>query len=336
MNILIVGLGSIGQRHLRILKKIYRNKVTIYTLTNSKTSRVIKDNFESFKVKSLAKYYGIKKIKITEINKFKISSAFICNPPNYHLKTAIKLAQQNCHLFIEKPLSTEKGLSSINKLIRIAKNKKLVIRVGYQLRYHPGVEIIKNIIKTRDYGNILNGYFHFGEFTGALKKYENFSDSIYVKKNKGGGALLAFSHHLDLASYFFGKLKEKFSLLDNSRNFDIDVEDNCKIILTDKKNNCFMVNLNFLDHPQENFIILNFQFGSIKWNYIDNSLIAQKYKSKRVEIKKFKNFRRNYLFEKQTKEFFLDIRSNNFKNKTLHDSKQLTKLINDIKKKNKN
>ena len=24
-----------------------------------------------------------------------------------------------------------------------------------------------------------------------------------------------------------------------------------------------MVNLNFLDHPQENFILLNFQFGSI-------------------------------------------------------------------------
>ena len=72
MNILIVGLGSIGQRHLRILKKIYRNKITIYTLTNSKTNRVIKDNFESFKVKSLTKYYGIKKIKINEINKFKI------------------------------------------------------------------------------------------------------------------------------------------------------------------------------------------------------------------------------------------------------------------------
>ena len=207
----------------------------------------------------------------------KFSSAYICNPPNYHLKTAIKLAKQNCHLFIEKPLSTEKGLSSINKLIRIAKNKKLVIRVGYQLRYHPGVEIIKNIIKTRDYGKILNGYFHFGEFTGALKKYENFAllDSIYVKKNKGGGALLAFSHHLDLASYFFGKLKEKFSLLDNSQNFEIDVEDNCKIILTDKKKNSFMVNLNFLDHPQVNFIILNFQFGSIKWNYVDNSLIIK-------------------------------------------------------------
>ena len=201
MNILIVGLGSIGQRHLRILKKIYRNKVTIYTLTNSKTSRVIKDNFESFKVKSLISIMELKKLRLLKLISLK-SHLLTFVTPNYHLKTAIKLAKQNCHLFIEKPLSTEKGLSSINKLIRIAKNKKLVIRVGYQLRYHPGVEIIKNIIKTKDYGKILNGSFHFGEFTGALKKYENFADSIYVKKNKGGGALLAFSHHLDLASYF--------------------------------------------------------------------------------------------------------------------------------------
>ena len=37
MKILIVGLGSIGQRHLRILKKVYKKKISIYTLSNSKT-----------------------------------------------------------------------------------------------------------------------------------------------------------------------------------------------------------------------------------------------------------------------------------------------------------
>ena len=62
-----------------------------------------------------------------------------------------------------------------------------------------------------------------------------------------------------------------------------------------------MVNLNFLDHPQENFIILNFQFGSIKWNYIDNSLITQKYKVK-VKIKNL-NFK-NYLLKSKQKIFF--------------------------------
>ena len=64
MKILIVGLGSIGQRHLRILKKVYKKKISIYTLSNSKNKRVIKDNFISFKVKSLLDYYKIKKRRL--------------------------------------------------------------------------------------------------------------------------------------------------------------------------------------------------------------------------------------------------------------------------------
>ena len=51
-------------------------------------------------------------------------------------------------------------------------------------------------------GKVLSGYFHYGEYTGAVKKFEKFENSIYVKKKKGGGALLAFSHHLHLAMYF--------------------------------------------------------------------------------------------------------------------------------------
>ena len=80
MKILIVGLGSIGQRHLRILKKVYKKKISIYTLSNSKNKRVIKDKFISFKVKSLLDYYKIKKIDISRINSEGIKIAFFCNP----------------------------------------------------------------------------------------------------------------------------------------------------------------------------------------------------------------------------------------------------------------
>ena len=335
MNILIVGLGSIGQRHLRVLKNIYKKKVSFYTLNSTNTNRVIKDNFESFKVRSLCKYYSIKKIKISEVKKYNIIAAYICSPPNLHLKTALSLVSQNCNLLIEKPLSTDKELKEIKKLLEISYRKKLVIRVGYQLRFHPGVKIVKSIIENKECGNVVNGYFHFGEYIGAVKKYENFLDSIYVKQNKGGGALLAFSHHLDLAFHFFGKLKNKYSLLDNSKNFKIDVEDNCKIILSDNKKNNFLFNLNFLDNPQENFFILNFQSGSLKWDYTKDSLFVKKYKKDVTKTYNFKKFKRNDLFKEQSNLFFSDIKFKNYKNQSLRDSYNLLKLIYYIKRKNK-
>ena len=106
-------MGSIGQRHLRVLKNIYKKKVSFYTLDSTNNNRVIKDNFESFKVKSLCKYYSIKKIKISEVKKYNIIAAYICSPPNFHLKTALNLVSQSCNLLVEKPLSTDKELKEI-------------------------------------------------------------------------------------------------------------------------------------------------------------------------------------------------------------------------------
>ena len=73
-----------------------------------------------------------------------------------------------------------------------------------------------------------------------LKNLKNLKKSIYVKKKKGGGALLNFSRHLHLAMYFW-KTRTKYSLLENTKNFKIDVEDACKLILRDKKNRNFLL-----------------------------------------------------------------------------------------------
>ena len=335
MNILIVGLGSIGQRHLRVLKKNLRKKVNFFTLKSSKNKIVIQDDFKFKRVSSVAKHYNVKKISISEIENYKINTAIISNPPNLHLQTALNLLKRKCNLLIEKPLSTSSSseIKKIKKIIGLAKKYKLVVQVGYQLRFHHGIKIIKEIIKKKQFGEIINGYFHFGEYTGALKKFENFTNSIYVNKKKGGGALATFSHHLDLALFFLGKLKCKYSILRNTHNFKIDVEDSCKVILTNNKNKNFLFNLNFLDNPQENFIILNFQKGSLKWNYVENNLIIKKYKKPKEKVFYFKNFKRNTLFEKQIYNFLSNINNKKFKNDSLNDGYKVIKLIHEIKKK---
>ena len=38
-------------------------------------------------------------------------------------------------------------------------------------------------------GKVLSGYFHYGEYTGAVKKFEKFENSIYVKRKKVVGVI---------------------------------------------------------------------------------------------------------------------------------------------------
>ena len=80
MRILIVGLGSIGQRHLRVLKKLFKNSVKIFTLNSTKNKLIIYDNFKTKKVNSLIKFYKIEAMILIKVENYKIDVAFICNP----------------------------------------------------------------------------------------------------------------------------------------------------------------------------------------------------------------------------------------------------------------
>ena len=332
MRILIVGLGSIGQRHLRVLKKLFKNSVKIFTLNSTKNKLIIYDNFKTKKVNSLIKFYKIEAIDINQVENYKIDVAFICNPPSLHIDIAIKLAKKNCNLFIEKPLAIETHQKKIKILNKIIKKRKLLVKVGYQLRYHPGIKIIRNIQNKKILGKVLGGYFHYGEFTGSTKKYEKFTNSIYVKKKLGGGVLLSFSHHLDLAIFLFGNLKFHYSFVKNTKNFNINTEDYCNFILKDKLNNSFFFNLNFLETPQNNFIILNYELGCIKFNFSNNNLEIKKFDKEKSKIYNFSNFKRNNMFEKQTVEFLNSVKNREINQKNLNENLKLLRLIDIIKK----
>jgi len=91
LNILVIGYGSIGKRHITNLSKF--PNVNIFVCTNRK--------YDSFLKNKKCKIFNT----LDECIKQKPDIAFITNTTNLHVKTAIKLANSNIHMFIEKPLS---------------------------------------------------------------------------------------------------------------------------------------------------------------------------------------------------------------------------------------
>ena len=329
MKILICGLGSIGQRHVRILKKLHKNNLELFTLKDSKRNLIITDSFKVQKVESVADFYNIKVIKINELRKHKIKIAYICTPPSSHINLAIQLARLDCNLFIEKPLSN--NIKNIGNLLKIIRKKKLITHVGYQLQFHPAVKKISSIINKKILGKTLSSTFYFGEYPGNVRKYEKFTFSHMAKKKMGGGSLLALSHHLDLGIYFFGKLKIVNFFIKNSNNFKIDVEDIFRGVFTNKSKLDLQLNLNFLDAEQNNFLIFNFQKGTILWDYYNNYLKISYYKRKKNKILRFKNFYRNNMFENQSKLFLSNIKKKNFSLNSINNSVEVLKIIKKIK-----
>lgn len=307
MNILILGLGSIGQRHLRNLKKI-SPKTNIFALRKKYLTPMLNNNNRIVKG-DLKKKYSLKYINnLNEIKKKKliIDAALICTPSSHHVTQAIWLIKNNIHCFVEKPLgSSSKNILKLKKLL--IRKPNLITMMGFQLRFNPIIHYIEKILRNSPIGKIHFINIHHGEHVEDFHPYEDYKISYASKKKLGGGVMLSQIHEIDYFLYLFKsyKIKKINSLNSKISNLKIDVEDIFSSIFVLKKNNQKIfctINLNFFERPKKRKIYLVGSMGSIK--ICLNSQKVEIYKNKIKYIKNF-DFNRNDIFKKELK-FFLN------------------------------
>lgn len=308
MNILFFGLGSIGQRHLRNINTLFPNYNFFAFRRKFKTPLLNNLNKPLSGRVTLHDKYKITYVESLKslVKKNKIDAAFICTPTSYHLKELLWCLKNNIHAFVEKPISS--NLKKIYLLKKLIKNKKnILVSIGYQMRFNPLINFIKNNLVQKKYlGEIFMVAVHNGEHISDYHSYESYKDSYTSKKHLGGGVVLTQIHEIDYLKYIFDKFKflKNSSLCTTSSNLKLDVEDvySSTIILKNKKKK-ILINLscNFFERPKSRTIKFICEKGTL---YADlNSNFIKIFTKNKIIVKKFK-FKRNILFLEEVKKFF--------------------------------
>ena len=129
MRILFVGLGSIGQRHLRNIKRLYGDDAEIMAYRVRGLSRTFSDDMKIKEGVDLEKAYNIKVFSdYTCALKENPDAVFITNITSKHVEFALKAAEANCDIFMEKPLSD--SLQNISELVDVVKANSCVFYMG--------------------------------------------------------------------------------------------------------------------------------------------------------------------------------------------------------------
>jgi len=331
MKILFVGLGSIGQRHLRNIKFLYpKSKILAYrklnrniTLTN-KNKLLNSDLNKKFRIKLYKNFQDALMQQPTAV--------FICNPTSHHVKYALEAAKYGINIFIDKPISH--NLKNLIKLKKIVKKKKLKLFVGYQLRFSQSLNYIKKIINQDKLGKLCGANIYNGEYLPDYHKYEDYRSTTMAQKKLGGGVINSQIHEIDYCIYLFGKPEQSKSKCGKYSNFKIDVEDYVNSIIFFKKDNIAVnLTLDFFQRPPVRQMFLTGTKKSLKWDYYKNTVTINDYASQKSSTKKFGKFNRNKMFLDQTKFFFKLIKNKKVKNiSNIDNAIEAVKLSEKIKK----
>ena len=319
MKILLIGLGSIGQRHLRNLHKInpkfkfiaVRKMFKVPVLTNSLK---ISKNKRSLKDKYNITYYKNLNSALKENPDF----AIICSPTSFHLEEVLKCLKKNINVFVEKPLShNEKRLKELKSLL--LKKKKIITMMGYQTRFNPLYIYLKKYLTKKNLGKINHVEIFNGEHIADFHKYENYKTSFAAKKVLGGGVVLTLIHEIDYFLDLFSnyKIKTISSYISKNSKLNIDVEDTLNSnFLVSKKGEKFTTNLhlNYYTRPKKRYIKIILEkailYADFNKNYFQTSI------GNLVSTKRF-SFSRNLTFEKEINFFVKKVKEKKIIEKNL-------------------
>jgi len=248
---LIVGLGSIGLRHLRLLREALPN-AEIWVLRHSECDESVE-------------YADKCTTNIKEARAFQPEIAIIASPAPFHLETAAQLAEDGTHLLIEKPLSV--STAGVEAFLTECEKKNVLVQVGYNLRFLESLQQFKQELSDRGrIGKILSVRCEIGQYLPGWRPAKDYRNTVSAQSKLGGGALLELSHELDLLRWVFGSVDWVSSWNGKLSSLEIDVEDCAYINLGFSSGVVGNLCMDFLRHDTTRCCTAIGEFGTLRWD----------------------------------------------------------------------
>jgi predicted dehydrogenase len=241
-NALVIGLGSIGQRHARVLQELGHHVATV--------SRRGSGDYISV-ASAVASSNPAYAVVATETAK--------------HVGTLDELADAGFRgtVLVEKPLFAKAGPAPDYPFGRLV--------VGYNLRFHPVMTAFAARLRGR---RAITVSAYVGQDIRDWRPGRDHRTTASATAEAGGGVLRDLSHELDYLLWLFGPWRRVAALGGSSGARQLEVEDHISLLLEMQGSQAVQVHMDYLDRPGLRNIRVNLEHETIEADVSSGRLIV--------------------------------------------------------------
>ncbi|WP_443642503.1 Gfo/Idh/MocA family oxidoreductase [Candidatus Njordibacter sp. Uisw_039] len=304
MRALFVGMGSVGQRHLKNLKNLIGPAAELFALRSTNHNLII-ENGIAHQCDSLADYWGYEQVATLEKGlALKPDIVFVTNPSSMHIDVALAAAKAGCNLFIEKPLSH--NFDGVDELKSILESNDLSAVVGYQTRFHPCFTFVKSILAEASFGSLISAGFEWGTFLPDHHPYEDYRLGYAANNDLGGGVTLGLIHEIDLIYSFLGIPKSVAAIGGSLSSLDMSAEDTVSVLMGFEQNHKLVpvsLHLSYAQVHEVRGFRMQFNEALLVCNLMSNTVLIYGKNGKILDERRWGEVDQNELFKSQMFEF---------------------------------
>lgn len=232
MRVLVAGLGSIGRRHARNLLALGAEAVWGCDPDAGARDAVARD-------------LGIEAVAdLGSALARRPDAVLVCTPTHRHLEAARSALAAGAHVFVEKPIAA--SLDGVAAFAAEARARGLIVLVGCNMRFHPGVATLRAALDAGRVGRPLYVHARFSHHLPSWRPGTDYRRTYSARRDEGGGILLEGVHEVDYVQWLAGEAASVAGLTGRLGDLDIDSEDYALVTLHLKSGAVAQIQLDYL------------------------------------------------------------------------------------------
>jgi predicted dehydrogenase len=245
LKALVVGYGSIGARHARLLREL--------GCTVSVVSRWEIDHTPRYPTLTEA------------LHREQPGYVVVANRTSEHAATLHALHACGFHgpVLVEKPLFDAPG--------ELPNGMGRNVYVAYNLRFHPAIQALRDRLKGE---RAVSAHVYVGQYLPDWRPGTDYRASYSARRSEGGGVLRDLSHELDYLLWLFGDWRAVTAVGGHYSALEIDSDDVFSVTLTMERCPVATVNMNYLDRVGQRRLVINTDAHSFRADLVAGTVEA--------------------------------------------------------------
>jgi len=261
-RVLVVGLGSIGRRHLALARE----------LLPAADIRVLRRAPDAAPPPEAAGVFST----LPDALAFAPQLSIVANPAPFHLPVATALAECGSHLLVEKPLSHSS--EGVAQLIALTERRGLRLQLAYNLRFLSSLGVFRRFVQDGRVGEVHTVRCEVGQYLPSWRPGQDYRKTVSAQRALGGGVLFELSHELDYLRWIFGDFAWVEAALLRQGKLEIDVEDSAHLLLgfvalAGGSGPVASLTLDFIRRDTTRYCLALGSEGSVRWDGISGKVM---------------------------------------------------------------
>lgn len=259
VNVGVIGVGAMGQNHVRVYSKIKNaNLLAVSDLMKGTLAEVSKE----YNTVGYVDYDNI--LEMPEID-----AVSVCVPTTYHYEVVMKAIAQGKHVMVEKPIAFT--LDEAKEMVDAAEDAGVKLATGHVERFNPAVLEAKRLIDKGVIGEVVSA---------SAKRVGPFPPRI---KDVGVTIDLAI-HEVDIMFYLFDSPVSRVYANMGSRLEKCEYEDHAELMMKFESGTVGVLETNWLTPYKKRQLEIIGVDGIISIDYIDQAVKVYGKNAQKVNV----------------------------------------------------